>query len=97
MRYRTTVVADIDDGARLVDEEQFGPAIPVVRYTDVDTAVRRANDSEQGLGASVWSSDVDAAVSHWVLRSLQPTNAIKLAFRIVRGIDEKAHHDAATF
>lgn len=60
--YRTTVVADIDDGARLVDEEQFGPAIPVIRYTDVDDAVRRANASEQGLGASVWSSDVDAAV-----------------------------------
>ncbi|MGX5771421.1 aldehyde dehydrogenase family protein [Microbacterium trichothecenolyticum] len=60
--YRTTVVADIDDGARLVDEEQFGPAIPVIKYSDVDDAVRRANASEQGLGASVWSDDVDAAV-----------------------------------
>ncbi|MEV8273063.1 aldehyde dehydrogenase family protein [Microbacterium sp. NPDC077184] len=60
--YRTTVVADIEDGARLVDEEQFGPAIPVIRYTDVDDAVRRANASEQGLGASVWSNDVAAAV-----------------------------------
>lgn len=60
--YRTTIVADIDDGARLVDEEQFGPVIPVVRYSDVDDAVRRANDSTQGLGASVWSSDPDAAV-----------------------------------
>lgn len=60
--YRTTVVADIDDGARLVDEEQFGPAIPVIKYSDVDDAVRRANASDQGLGASVWSSDPDAAV-----------------------------------
>lgn len=60
--YRTTVVADIDDGARLVDEEQFGPAIPIIKYSDVDDAVRRANASEQGLGASVWSSDPDAAV-----------------------------------
>ncbi|MEZ3161230.1 aldehyde dehydrogenase family protein [Microbacterium sp. BWT-B31] len=60
--YRPTVVADIDDGARLVDEEQFGPVIPVIRYTDVDDAVRRANASDQGLGASVWSADVDAAV-----------------------------------
>jgi acyl-CoA reductase-like NAD-dependent aldehyde dehydrogenase len=60
--YRTTVVADIEDGARLVDEEQFGPVIPVIRYSDVDDAVRRANASEQGLGASVWSADVDAAV-----------------------------------
>jgi len=60
--YRPTVVADIEDGARLVDEEQFGPVIPVIRYVDLDDAVRRANASEQGLGASVWSADVDAAV-----------------------------------
>lgn len=59
--YRTTVVADIEDGARLVDEEQFGPVIPVIRYADVDDAVRRANASAQGLGASVWSNDADAA------------------------------------
>ncbi len=60
--YRATVVADIEDGAPLVDEEQFGPAIPVIRYSDVDDAVTRANASEQGLGASVWSADPDAAV-----------------------------------
>lgn len=59
--YKTTVVADIDDGTALVDEEQFGPAIPVVKYSDIDDAVRRANDSTQGLGASVWGTDVDAA------------------------------------
>ena len=53
--------AYIDDGAPLVDEEQFGPVIPVIRYSDVDDAVRRANDSTQGLGASVWSDDPDAA------------------------------------
>jgi acyl-CoA reductase-like NAD-dependent aldehyde dehydrogenase len=35
----------------------------VIRYTDVDDAVRRANASEQGLGASVWSDDADAAVA----------------------------------
>ncbi len=58
--YRATVVADVTDGDALVDEEQFGPAIPVIRYTDVDDAVRRANASEQGLGASVWG-DVDQA------------------------------------
>jgi acyl-CoA reductase-like NAD-dependent aldehyde dehydrogenase len=59
--YQTTVVADISDGARLVDEEQFGPVIPVIRYSDVDDAVRRANASTQGLGGSVWSQDVEAA------------------------------------
>jgi acyl-CoA reductase-like NAD-dependent aldehyde dehydrogenase len=67
--YRPTVVADIEDGAALVDEEQFGPAIPVIRYSDVDDAIRRANASEQGLGASVWSDDPEAALE--VARRLQ--------------------------
>jgi acyl-CoA reductase-like NAD-dependent aldehyde dehydrogenase len=67
--YRPTVVADIEDGAALVDEEQFGPAIPVIRYSDVDDAIRRANASEQGLGASVWSDDPEAALD--VARQLQ--------------------------
>jgi acyl-CoA reductase-like NAD-dependent aldehyde dehydrogenase len=67
--YRATVVADIEDGAPLVDEEQFGPVIPVVKYSDVDDAIARANASEQGLGASVWSSDADAAVE--VARRIQ--------------------------
>lgn len=61
--YRPTIVADISDGAPLVDEEQFGPALPVIRYTDLDDAVARANATEQGLGASVWSSDPEAAVA----------------------------------
>ena len=61
--FQPTVVADITDGASLVDEEQFGPAIPVIRYTDVDDAVARANASEQGLGASVWSDDPEAALA----------------------------------
>ncbi|CAH0148341.1 Phenylacetaldehyde dehydrogenase [Microbacterium sp. Bi98] len=60
--YRATVVADIADDASLVAEEQFGPAIPVLRYSDVDDAIARANSSTQGLGASVWSDDIDAAV-----------------------------------
>jgi acyl-CoA reductase-like NAD-dependent aldehyde dehydrogenase len=58
--YRATIVADIDDGAPLVDEEQFGPVIPVIRYTDLDDAVRRANASEQALGASVWGDPAEA-------------------------------------
>ena len=59
--YRATVVADIEDGTALVDEEQFGPAIPVIRYSEIEDAVRRANASDQGLGASVWGNDVDQA------------------------------------
>ena len=54
-------MADVDDGNPLVAEEQFGPALPVIRYDDVDEAVAMANKLDVGLGASVWSSDRDAA------------------------------------
>jgi len=55
--YPATIVADIDPNNPLVIEEQFGPALPVVRYSDVEEAVAQANALEAGLGASVWSSD----------------------------------------
>ncbi|MCP8686475.1 aldehyde dehydrogenase family protein [Marinobacterium sedimentorum] len=59
--YAPTIVADIADGTRLVDEEQFGPVLPVIRYSDVEDALRRANDNPNGLGGSVWGSDIDKA------------------------------------
>ncbi len=43
-------------------EEIFGPVVVVIPYDDVDDAVRIANDSEYGLGGSVWGSDTDAAL-----------------------------------
>jgi acyl-CoA reductase-like NAD-dependent aldehyde dehydrogenase len=59
--FEPTVLADIEEGLRIVDEEQFGPALPILRYDDVDDAVRRANDTEFGLCGSVWSADEDRA------------------------------------
>lgn len=59
--YPLTLVADVDHGCRLVDEEQFGPALPILRYRDIDEVIARANDSPMGLGGSVWSSDLAAA------------------------------------
>lgn len=59
--YPTTLVADIDPHNDLVLEEQFGPALPIIRYSELDEAVRLANELEVGLGASVWSSDRDEA------------------------------------
>ena len=59
--YPITFVADVKEGVRLVDEEQFGPALPIIRYTDVEDAMRRANDNPMGLGGSVWSSDAAKA------------------------------------
>ncbi|WP_051218491.1 aldehyde dehydrogenase family protein [Nocardioides insulae] len=59
--YAPTILTDIEDGTALVDEEQFGPALPVIAYDEVDDAVARANRSNYGLTASVWSEDPNEA------------------------------------
>ncbi|WP_308125877.1 aldehyde dehydrogenase family protein [Nonomuraea ceibae] len=55
--YPPTVLTRATDGMRIVAEEQFGPALPVLRYEDVDEAVTRANNSTFGLTSSVWGTD----------------------------------------
>jgi acyl-CoA reductase-like NAD-dependent aldehyde dehydrogenase len=57
------VVIDIPEDSRLVQEEQFGPLIPVLHFSDVDDAVKRANDTRFGLAGSVWSNDARRAVT----------------------------------
>jgi acyl-CoA reductase-like NAD-dependent aldehyde dehydrogenase len=59
--YPATLVADIHNSNPLVAVEQFGPALPIIRYGTVDEAVGMANALDVGLGASVWSSDLPAA------------------------------------
>jgi acyl-CoA reductase-like NAD-dependent aldehyde dehydrogenase len=58
-----TIVADIADGSRLVDEEQFGPILPVIKYSDIDEVIARSNNNPSGLGGSIWSSDAELAKS----------------------------------
>ena len=90
--YRPTILDSVTDGFRIVDEEQFGPALPVVAYRDVDEVLARVNASDYGLGGSVWSADPDRgrsvadrieAGTTWVnthrgsLWPLQPTAGLK--------------------
>jgi acyl-CoA reductase-like NAD-dependent aldehyde dehydrogenase len=56
-----TLVADATHGMPLVDEEQFGPVLPIIRYTDLDEVIAQANDNPNGLGGSIWSQDVAKA------------------------------------
>jgi acyl-CoA reductase-like NAD-dependent aldehyde dehydrogenase len=55
--YNPTILTNVHDGMRIVNEEQFGPALPVLPYSSLDDAIDRSNIGNYGLGASVWTSD----------------------------------------
>ena len=55
-----TLVDDPPEESRLVKEEPFGPILPLLRWTDEDDVVARANETEWGLGATVWGKDLEA-------------------------------------
>jgi len=61
--HEPTILADVEDGFRIVDEEQFGPALPIVKYRTVEEAIERANGTLFGLGGSVWGGDTERAVA----------------------------------
>ena len=56
-----TLMTNVTDGMRIVDEEQFGPLLPIIKYSDIDDVLEKANGLETGLGGSVWSSDIERA------------------------------------
>ena len=59
--FQPTVLAGLTDGTRIVDEEQFGPALPVISYRHEAEVIERANATHFGLSGSVWSADADRA------------------------------------
>ncbi|KPF80188.1 aldehyde dehydrogenase family protein [Novosphingobium sp. AAP93] len=57
-----TLVDNPPEDSRIVQEEQFGPILPLVRFTDVEDAIAKANNTDMGLAGTVWSADMDAAM-----------------------------------
>jgi len=57
--YPPTIVTGVGAGVRLVDGEQFGPALPIIAYRNVDDVIEEANRTHYGLGGSVWTSNLE--------------------------------------
>jgi acyl-CoA reductase-like NAD-dependent aldehyde dehydrogenase len=83
-----TIVDNPPEDARVVTEEAFGPVLPMMRFTDLDDVIARANATEYGLAGAVWSKDVDLALevakridtgTVWINQNLQSTPMIPLA------------------
>lgn len=83
-----TLVDNPPEDSRVVLEEAFGPVLPLLKFTDIDDVVARANASEYGLAGAVWSADVAAAtaIAHrldtgtvWINQNLQSTPFTPLA------------------
>jgi acyl-CoA reductase-like NAD-dependent aldehyde dehydrogenase len=71
--YAPTILTGATDGTRIVDEEQFGPVLPVIRYRTVEDAIEHANATSFGLGASVWGADIERAEA--IARRIEAGNA----------------------
>ncbi len=61
--FEPTILTGLSDGTRIVDEEQFGPALPVVSYRHLDEVIDRANATHFGLSGSVWGADAERAAA----------------------------------
>lgn len=59
--FEPTIVADLNNGDLLVDQEQFGPILPIIKFSDVEQGIALANDNPNGLGGSIWSANIKTA------------------------------------
>jgi acyl-CoA reductase-like NAD-dependent aldehyde dehydrogenase len=58
-----TILADVPSNASIMHEECFGPALPIIRFATLDEAIEHANDSDFGLGSSIWTQDTEKALA----------------------------------
>lgn len=58
--YEPTIISEVDNTYRIVNEEQFGPVLPIIKYNSIEEAISLANDSDVGLGGSVWGETKEA-------------------------------------
>jgi succinate-semialdehyde dehydrogenase/glutarate-semialdehyde dehydrogenase len=56
--YQPTLLTNVEESSRIVQEECFGPALPIFRVKDIDEAIAKANSSIYGLGSSIWTRDL---------------------------------------
>jgi succinate-semialdehyde dehydrogenase / glutarate-semialdehyde dehydrogenase len=68
--FAPTVVADAPHDSRVVTEEVFGPLLPIFRVHTLDEAIAKANDSQFGLGSSIWTNN-----AKWINRAAQELEA----------------------
>ncbi len=61
--FAPTLFEELTDKSRLVAEEQFGPVLPLLPYTDIEDAIERANATQYGLSGSLWSSSAERALA----------------------------------
>lgn len=82
-----TLVDNPPEDARVVSEEAFGPILPLLRFSDLDEVIDRANATEYGLAGAVWSKDVEQAVAVakrldtgtvWINQNLESSPGIPL-------------------
>jgi acyl-CoA reductase-like NAD-dependent aldehyde dehydrogenase len=60
--YEPTIVAQVDHNMKIVKEEVFGPAAPIIIVKDEEEAIKEANNSEFGLGASIWTNNIERGI-----------------------------------
>ena len=90
-----TLVDGIGAEVRLVNEEQFGPVLPIIRFKDEHRVLEMANDTNYGLGGSIWTKDIERGVAladrlevgtAWVNQHGAFTAALPMAFAKESGI-----------